>query len=47
MAAIALWPVSRIWGQMSAWRMGKTPRFRPPVPVICVGNFVVGGAGKT
>jgi tetraacyldisaccharide 4'-kinase len=27
--------------------MGKAPRYRPPVPVICIGNFVVGGAGKT
>ena len=27
--------------------MGRAPRFRPTVPVICVGNFVVGGAGKT
>lgn len=27
--------------------MSKAPGFRPPVPVICVGNFVVGGAGKT
>lgn len=27
--------------------MGKQPRYRPPVPVICIGNFVVGGAGKT
>lgn len=27
--------------------MRKPPAFRPPVPVICVGNFVVGGAGKT
>jgi tetraacyldisaccharide 4'-kinase len=27
--------------------MAKPPVFRPHVPVICVGNFVVGGAGKT
>ncbi|WP_090876379.1 tetraacyldisaccharide 4'-kinase [Bauldia litoralis] len=46
-AALALWPISKIWGQSSAMRMNKPPLFRPPVPVICVGNFVVGGAGKT
>ena len=34
-------------GLVAAWRMSRPPRFRPPVPVICVGNFVVGGAGKT
>jgi tetraacyldisaccharide 4'-kinase len=28
-------------------RMRQSPRFRPPVPVLCVGNYVVGGAGKT
>ncbi|WP_421722790.1 tetraacyldisaccharide 4'-kinase [Bauldia sp.] len=27
--------------------MARSAKFRPPVPVICVGNFVVGGAGKT
>ena len=46
-AAMALWPAARIWGAASAWRMKRPPRYRPPVPVICVGNFVVGGAGKT
>jgi tetraacyldisaccharide 4'-kinase len=42
-----LWPLSLAYGQAAAWKMGRTPRFRPPVPVVCVGNFVVGGAGKT
>ncbi len=46
-AAIALWPLSRLWGAGSGWRMTRPPLYRPPVPVICVGNFVVGGAGKT
>ncbi len=46
-AAAGLWPASRIWGAVAAWRIGRRPVFRPPVPVFCVGNFVVGGAGKT
>jgi tetraacyldisaccharide 4'-kinase len=27
--------------------MRRKPRFKSSVPVVCVGNFVVGGAGKT
>jgi tetraacyldisaccharide 4'-kinase len=27
--------------------MARTPAFKAPVPVVCVGNFVLGGAGKT
>lgn len=46
-ASVLLWPAARIWSAASAWRMARPPRYRPPVPVICVGNFVVGGAGKT
>lgn len=46
-AAIALWPAAKLYGQVAAWRMSRTPSFRPPAPVVCVGNFVVGGAGKT
>jgi tetraacyldisaccharide 4'-kinase len=46
-AAFALWPIARLYGATVAWRMERAPRYRPPVPVICVGNFVVGGAGKT
>ena len=46
-ASVMLWPAARVWGAASAWRMSRPPRLRAPVPVICVGNFVVGGAGKT
>ena len=45
--AWALWPVARIWAAVAVWRMGKPPSYRAPVAVVCVGNFVVGGAGKT
>ena len=45
--ALALLPVARIWGGVAAWRMAKPPRYRAPVPVVCVGNPTVGGAGKT
>ncbi len=47
LATVALWPAARVWGAAAAWRMQRPPHYRPPVPVICVGNFVVGGAGKT
>ena len=46
-SARALWPVSRVWSAAALWRMKQPASFRPPVPVVCVGNFVVGGAGKT
>ncbi|MBP1850442.1 tetraacyldisaccharide 4'-kinase [Rhizobium halophytocola] len=42
-----LWPISFLYGRIAGWRMrAKSPR-KVPVPVICVGNFTVGGAGKT
>ena len=46
-AATALWPVSAVWGAVAGGKMDRAPAFRPPVPVVCVGNFVAGGAGKT
>ena len=45
--AYALWPVSRLYGLVAGRRMRKARRVDVPVPVICVGNFTVGGAGKT
>ncbi|MBB4304203.1 tetraacyldisaccharide 4'-kinase [Rhodobium orientis] len=47
LASRALWPVSTLYGAIAGHRMYKRPRLSPGVPVICVGNFTMGGAGKT
>ena len=44
--ARALWPVAQVWGQIAGARMDQ-PGTRVSAPVICVGNFTAGGAGKT
>lgn len=45
--AAALTPVSWAWTTVHRlrWRLGRP--LRVPVPVVCVGNVVAGGAGKT
>lgn len=45
--AYALYPLSRIYGSIAGRRMARARRERLDVPVICVGNFTVGGTGKT
>lgn len=45
--AWSLAPLSFLYGKVAGYRMGRKRRHAPPVPVICVGNFTVGGAGKT
>jgi tetraacyldisaccharide 4'-kinase len=45
--AWALWPVSTVYGLVAARRMISARREKLDVPVFCVGNFTVGGAGKT
>ncbi|WP_099865334.1 tetraacyldisaccharide 4'-kinase [Pararhizobium haloflavum] len=45
--ARGLWPFAWAYGQVARTRMERGRRERLPVPVICVGNFTVGGAGKT
>lgn len=50
--ALWLWPVSWLYGALVKIRQrlyatGLLPSYRAPVPVIVVGNVVVGGAGKT
>lgn len=40
-------PVAAVVGAVAARRFSRAPDFRAPVPVLCVGNPTVGGAGKT
>ncbi|WP_117191042.1 tetraacyldisaccharide 4'-kinase [Rhizobium terrae] len=45
--AWGLSPFSFLYGEIAGRRMARSHRASVPVPVICVGNFTVGGAGKT
>ncbi len=40
-------PLSFLYGRIAGHRMAHARRASVSVPVICVGNFTVGGAGKT
>lgn len=44
--AFLLSPLGWLYGRITLHRMGK-PGWRAPVPVIAIGNFTAGGAGKT
>ncbi|MQW71220.1 tetraacyldisaccharide 4'-kinase [Sinorhizobium medicae] len=45
--AYALWPFSWLYGRIAGMRMDRARRATSAVPLICIGNFTVGGAGKT
>lgn len=45
--AVLLWPVSAVYGAVVRAKLKRAAQYRPPVPVICVGNLTLGGAGKT
>lgn len=45
--ASALQPISWIWGAIAGARMSNPSRYHSRLPVLCVGNFTMGGAGKT
>ena len=40
-------PLGRVYGWVVRQRLERAEEYRPAVPVICVGNIVAGGAGKT
>ncbi|MEM7301667.1 MAG: tetraacyldisaccharide 4'-kinase [Pseudomonadota bacterium] len=40
-------PVGAVYGNIAAKRMEQEARFHARVPILCVGNLVAGGAGKT
>ena len=44
---LALTPASWIWAGVTARRIAAGARLDPGVPVVCVGNLTLGGAGKT
>lgn len=45
--ALVLFLPSLVYGRITGQRMLQKPKGRASVPVICIGNFVVGGTGKT
>ena len=45
--ARALAPAALVYGAAGALRRRRARPVIPPVPVVCVGNLVAGGAGKT
>jgi tetraacyldisaccharide 4'-kinase len=45
-AAALLYPASAIYGAIAARRMNQ-PGYRANIPVLCIGNPTLGGAGKT
>lgn len=45
--AWSAWPLSLLYGAVAARNMRRAPRVPVAAPVLCVGNFTVGGTGKT
>jgi tetraacyldisaccharide 4'-kinase len=45
--ALALSPLAAAYGAAARWRLDHGERAEAGLPVLCVGNFTVGGGGKT
>ncbi len=43
----SMWPVSWLYSQAAALKMHAKPTGAVEAPVLCIGNFVAGGGGKT
>ena len=46
LASALLAPVATVYGAIATWRLARPGR-RPGIPIVCIGNLTVGGAGKT
>lgn len=46
-ASRLLRPAAALWATLARRRFARTTPYRAPIPVICIGNFTAGGAGKT
>ena len=46
LASALLAPLASVYGAIAAWRLTRPGR-RTGIPVVCIGNLTVGGAGKT
>ena len=46
LASRLLGPIAAGYGAVAAWRLGQAGE-RVNIPVFCIGNFTLGGAGKT
>jgi tetraacyldisaccharide 4'-kinase len=46
-AMLLLSPIAKIYQILVQWRLKQRPAYHAPIPVICVGNISLGGAGKT
>jgi tetraacyldisaccharide 4'-kinase len=47
LSAKLLSPLGAAYGWLTTLRMTQSPKGRADVPVLCIGNLVLGGAGKT
>ena len=40
-------PLGALYAAVTSFRASRTPDWTAPIPVICLGNVIMGGAGKT